>query len=359
MSASQRTLLIAAGGTGGHIMPGLAVADVMREQGWRVVWAGHPDNMEGRLVPEHGFELHPLRFAGVRGKGVGALLKLPHRLLSGCVQAWRALSRVRVDVVLGMGGYVAFPVGMMAALRRVPLVLHEQNAVAGMTNKALARVADRVLSGFPNALKQGEMVGNPVRQDVAALPAPESRYAARSGPLRLLVVGGSLGAQALNQTVPAALARLPLTQRPQVLHQSGQTHIDALRAAYAQAGVAADCAPFIDDMASALANADLVLCRAGAMTVAEVAAAGVAALFVPFPHAVDNHQTANARFLSDAGAAWICQQAALTPEWLASWLAERSRTQLAAVAVRARTHAQPESARTIAAICAQMAGEQL
>lgn len=356
--SKPRTILIAAGGTGGHIMPGLAVAGELRQRGWRVLWAGHPDKMEGRLVPAQGIELVPLRFAGLRGKGAAALLKLPFLLLSGFAQAWRALSRARPDVVLGMGGYVAFPAGMMAALRRVPLVVHEQNAVAGMTNKALARVAGRVLSGFPGVLPQGEMAGNPVRQDVACLPAPDARYAARTGPLRLLVVGGSLGAQALNQTVPAALALMPEDRRPRVTQQSGEAHIDALRAAYAQAGVAAECVPFIQDMAGALAEADVVVCRAGAMTVAEVAAAGVAALFVPFPHAVDDHQTANARFLSDAGAAWLRPQTGFTPEWLASWLAGLDREELRAVAARARERAMPESARRIADVCAQAAGEE-
>jgi len=356
--SARRTLLIAAGGTGGHIMPGLAVADELRQRGWRVLWAGHPDKMEGRLVPARGIELLPLRFAGVRGKGLVALLKLPFLLLCACAQAWRALSSARPDAVLGMGGYVAFPVGVTAALRRVPLVLHEQNAVAGMTNKVLARLASRVLSGFPGVLKRGETMGNPVRQDVAALPAPQARYAARAGALRVLVVGGSLGAQALNQTVPAALARVPDARRPVVRHQAGDAHIDALRAAYAQAEVLAECVPFIDDMASALADADVVICRAGAMTVAEVAAAGVAALFVPFPHAVDDHQTANARFLSDADAAWLCRQADFTPDWLASWLTGLTREQLCAVATRARERAVPESARHIAAVCAQAAGEQ-
>jgi len=355
---APRTILIAAGGTGGHIMPGLAVADELRQRGWRVLWAGHPDKMEGRLIPEHGIELLPLRFTGVRGKGAAAMLTLPFRLLSGFAQAWRVLSQARPNVVLGMGGYVAFPVGVLAALRRVPLVLHEQNAVAGLTNKVLARVANRVLSGFPDVLKRSERVGNPVRRDVVGLSAHQARYAVRTGPLRLLVVGGSLGAQALNQTVPAALASLPPERRPQVTHQSGASHIDALRAAYAQAGVAAECMPFIDDMAGALADADVVVCRAGAMTVAEVAAAGVAALFVPFPHAVDDHQTANARFLSDAGAAWLRQQVEFTAEWLAAWLSDLSREKLCAVALRARERALPDSARCIADVCAQAAGDE-
>ena len=221
-AAAARTALIVAGGTGGHIMPGLAVADELLARGWRVVWLGHPEKMEGRLVPAHGLPLEPLRFAGVRGKGVLALVKLPVTLLAGFAQAWRALRRVRPHVLLGMGGYVAFPAGMMAVLRGVPLVVHEQNAIAGLANRLLAGVADRVLNGFPGALKGGVAVGNPVRASVQALPGPAQRYGARQGPLRLLVVGGSLGAQALNQTLPQALARLPQAQRPIVVHQSGE-----------------------------------------------------------------------------------------------------------------------------------------
>lgn len=355
MSARVPTLMVMAGGTGGHIMPGLAVADVLLARGWRVLWLGHPENMEGRLVPEHGLQLEPLRFAGVRGKGPATLVKLPIMLLGGFAQAWRALARVRPHVLLGMGGYVAFPAGMMAALRGVPLVVHEQNAIAGLTNRVLAGVADRVLNGFPGALKGGDAVGNPVRAAVQALPAPALRYGARQGRLRLLVVGGSLGAQALNQTLPQALALLPEATRPLVVHQSGQAHVDALREAYAQAGVQAQCEAFIKDMAGALADADLIICRAGAMTVAEVAAAGVAALFIPFPHAVDDHQTVNARYLSESGAAWLQPQTAFSAQWLAGWLAARSREELQAVAERARERAVPDSADKIADACERAA----
>ena len=345
---AARTILIMAGGTGGHIMPGLAVADVLRERGWRVLWLGNPDKMEGKLVPPRGIELVPLRFQGVRGKGAAALLKLPFLLLRAFAQAWSRLSDVRPDVVLGMGGYVAFPGGVIAALRGTPLVVHEQNAVAGTANKCLAKMSRRVLSGFPGVLPKGEAMGNPVRADLCDLPDPAVRYAGRTGPLRVLVVGGSL--------VPQALARLPQDSRPVVTHQAGEQHLPALQQAYAQAGVQADCRAFIDDMAGAMGDADLLICRAGAMTVSEVAAAGVAALFVPFPHAIDDHQTANARFLSDAQAAWLQPQTALTPEWLADWLAQRSRQELQAVAVRARAHAHPEAAAHIADVCEQAAG---
>lgn len=353
--ASPRTVLIMAGGTGGHIMPGLAVAEILRARGWRVLWLGNPDKMEGRLVPPRGIELVPLRFQGVRGRGVRALLQLPLRLAAALRQAWGHLSRVRPDVVLGMGGYVAFPGGVAAALRRVPLVVHEQNAVAGTANRVLARLARRVLTGFPNVLPRGETTGNPVRQEVCALPAPAQRYASRGGPLQLLVVGGSLGAQALNTIVPDALAAMDPALRPRVVHQAGQAHIEALQARYAAAGVQAECRAFIDDMARELAAADVVVCRAGAMTVAEIAAAGVAALFVPFPHAIDDHQSANARYLSDTGAAWLRQQADLTPAWLAQWLAARTRPELQAVAEQARMRALPAAGIHIADACEQAA----
>lgn len=348
---TARTILIMAGGTGGHIMPGLAVADVLSARGWKVVWLGNPDKMEGKLVPRRGYPMAPLAFQGLRGKGAGALLKLPFRLVNACAQAWRHFTHIRPDVVLGMGGYVAFPGGVIARLRAVPLVVHEQNAVAGTSNKVLARMARAVLTGFPGVLADARHVGNPVRADVCALDAPDVRYANRQGPLRLLVVGGSLGAQALNTTVPQALAKLAPDDRPIVVHQAGEMHIESLRAAYSQAGVQAQCVAFIDDMASELSQADVVVCRAGAMTVAEIAAAGVAALFVPLPSAIDDHQTANARYLSDAQAAWRQPQGEFTAQWLATWLGSVTRVELGSVAVRAREFARPDAADLIADVC--------
>ena len=356
MTSSSPVIMIMAGGTGGHIMPGLAVADVLRGRGWTVRWLGNPEKMEGRLVPAQGYQLVPLKFAGVRGSGVWSKVRAPFLLARAIAQVWSQFGRIRPSVVLGMGGYVAFPGGVVSALRARPLVLHEQNAIAGMSNRWLSRVARRVLAGFPGALVGAEVVGNPVRQEVVALPDPALRYAGRTGPLRLLVVGGSLGAAALNSTLPEALALMPVQARPQVIHQAGAQHLETLKAAYARADVDADCVTFIDDMAGALADADLLVCRAGAMTVAEVAAAGIAALFVPFPHAVDDHQTANARFLADDRAAWLQQQNDLTPEWLAQWLGERTREELADVAARARAHAHPKSAERIADICEELAG---
>lgn len=356
MSRAQPSIMVMAGGTGGHIMPGLAVAHNLRQRGWSVSWLGNPTGMEARLVPAHDIELHPLPFGGVRGKGMGTLARLPFSLASACMQASRHLRKVRPDVVLGMGGYVAFPGGLMAALRGTPLVLHEQNAVAGMTNRVLARFARRVLSGFPTTLA-GETTGNPVREALQKVPPPEVRMAHRKGPLRLLVVGGSLGAQALNEVLPKALQHMQESGAdvPQVVHQAGEKHLPALQDAYMLAGVRATCVAFIDDMAAAYSDADIVICRAGAMTVAEVAVVGAAALFVPFPHAVDDHQTRNAQFLAESGAAWLRQQPALTPQWLGRWLSQRTRPEITQVASRARTKGQPDATQRIADVCAEVA----
>lgn len=350
------TILIMAGGTGGHIMPGLAVARELRDRGWEVIWLGHPDRMEGRLVGQHGFTLEPLIFSGVRGKGIKTLFALPLTLLSAVAQAWRVFGRVKPTVALGMGGYVAFPGGVVAWLRRRPLVIHEQNAVAGTANRWLARLATKVLAGFPGALPGAAVVGNPVRRELAGLSSVSSRYGQRQGRLRLLVIGGSQGAAVLNAVVPEALATLPPQSRPAVRHQSGHKHLAELEAAYARLDVQASTVAFIDDMARALAWADLVVCRAGAMTVAEVAAAGVAALFVPFPHAIDDHQTANAKYLTSCGGAWLCSQDAFTTQWLAEWLQQRDRSQLADVAGHARQQARIGATKAIADACDEVAG---
>jgi UDP-N-acetylglucosamine--N-acetylmuramyl-(pentapeptide) pyrophosphoryl-undecaprenol N-acetylglucosamine transferase len=350
-----RTILIMAGGTGGHVFPGLAVADAMRARAWNVVWLGNPGGMEATLVPRHGIPMRWVRFGGLRGKGLVTQLMLPFNLLRAFWQSLRALREVRPAVVLGMGGYVAFPGGMMAALIGRPLVVHEQNSVAGLTNRVLARVADRVMVAFPDALAGAQWSGNPVREDVAAIAPPAERYPSREGPLRVLVVGGSLGAQALNTVVPQALAALPIGLRPTVVHQSGRRHLADLQAAYAQAGVAVQALEFIDDMAAAYAQADLVICRAGAMTVSEVAAAGVASLMVPYPHAVDDHQTTHARFLSEREAALLIPQAELTPQRLAQVLAELDRPRLLAIAQNARTLARPDAAARVADACEAIA----
>ncbi|MDP2826387.1 MAG: undecaprenyldiphospho-muramoylpentapeptide beta-N-acetylglucosaminyltransferase [Sulfuritalea sp.] len=354
----SKTLLVMAGGTGGHIMPGLAVAEHLRQQGWQIAWMGNPDGMEAKLTAGRGYEMAWVHFTALRGKGLLRKLLLPFNLLRGFRQAWAQLKRIRPDVVLGMGGYVSFPGGMMAVLRGIPLVLHEQNSVAGLANRVLAGVADRILSGFPEVLKKSasmaEWVGNPVRPEIAALPAPTVRYAQHQGPLRVLVVGGSLGAQALNETLPKALALIPEDERPVVVHQAGENHLPLLQSLYLSAGVKADCVAFIDDMAGAYYWADLVICRAGALTVAELAAAGVASLLVPFPHAVDDHQTSNARFLSSAGAAILLPQDQLTPVRLAE-IRNLSRSQLAQMAEKARELARPEATAEVARICQEVA----
>lgn len=352
---SGQTLLVMAGGTGGHIFPALAVAERLRDQGWKVVWMGNPEGMEGRLVPARHFPLAGVSFGGLRGKGLLRKLALPFNLARALGQALGAIKEVRPNVVLGMGGYITFPGGVAARLRGVPLVIHEQNSVAGMANKALASWATRVLSGFPKVIAGGEWVGNPVRPEIAALADPATRYAERQGPLQILVVGGSLGAKALNDAVPQALSLLPPERRPQVVHQAGEKHIEALKAAYAQVGVSGHCVAFIDDMAGAYAWADLVICRAGALTVAELAAAGVASLLVPYPHAVDDHQTGNARFLSEQGAARLLPQGELGAESLASLLASLDRTQLAAMAAKARELAKTDATARVAQVCAEVA----
>ena len=337
---TQKCALVMAGGTGGHIFPGLAVAEALRERGWRVHWLGAPDSMEQRLVPPRGFAFEPVDFGGVRGKGLSTLIWLPLRLLKAFAQSWQVVRRVRPDVVLGLGGYITFPGGMMGVAANKPLILHEQNSVPGLANKVLAGVADRVFTAFPNVLPKArkvQWVGNPLRAEFTRVAAPAERFAGRTGPLRLLVVGGSLGAQALNAVVPKALARIPQAERPIVMHQSGAKQIDALREHYAAAGVQATLVPFIDDMATAYADADLVICRAGATTVTEIAAIGAAALFVPFPHAVDDHQTTNARFLVDQGAGWLIQQRDLDEEKLSEMLQKYERNNLVDVAQKAKS----------------------
>ncbi|MEG0111406.1 MAG: undecaprenyldiphospho-muramoylpentapeptide beta-N-acetylglucosaminyltransferase [Comamonas sp.] len=352
---SGKTALIMAGGTGGHIFPGLAVAQELRSRGWTVHWLGAPDSMEERLVPPQGFVLERVAFSGVRGKGLRSLVGMPLRLFKALQQARAVLRKVRPDVVVGMGGYITVPGGLAAKLAGVPIVLHEQNSVPGMANKLLARVAKRVFSAFPDAIAGGQWVGNPLRAEFLQQPEPAERFAGRSGPLQLLVVGGSLGAKALNEVVPQALARMAPEARPVVTHQSGAKQIDALQANYAAAGVQASLTPFIDDAAKAYADADVIVCRAGASTVTELAAVGAAAVFVPFPAAVDDHQTANARFLVDAGAGWLVQQSVLTPESLAQMLENMQRTGLLDRAQKAKKMQKLEAAQVVADACEELA----
>lgn len=352
----SRTILIMAGGTGGHIYPGLAVADALRAQGWNVVWLGAPNSMEAELVPKHSYPVAWVNFSGVRGKGLLRLLTLPFTLLRALGQSADAIFRHRPDVVLGMGGYITMPGGLMAAILRRPLVIHEQNSIAGMSNKVLAKISARVLSGFPEVLKDTQWCGNPVRADIAALPEPQARFAGRSGKLNVLVVGGSLGAQALNEALPKALAMMNEQERPNVLHQTGKKHFETVLQLYTQSGMSADVRPFLDDMAQQYAQADLVICRAGALTIAELAAAGVASVLIPFPFAVDDHQTHNARFLSEHGAALLLPQKELNAEKLAQLLRELTREKLLAMAQAARSLAKPDATAQVAKVCMELAG---
>ncbi len=351
----DRTLLIMAGGTGGHIFPGLAVADQMRARKWRIVWLGNPRGMEATVVPARSIPFESIDFGGLRGKGLLTKLLLPLNLLRGFWQSLRMLRRVHPSVVLGMGGYVTFPGGMMAALLGRPLVLHEQNSIAGLANKVLARVADRVMVAFPGAIDGAEYCGNPVSEAIGSQPPPTERFAGRSGPLNLLVVGGSLGAKALNDVVPRALALLPPGARPAVLHQSGRANVDGLRQNYRDAGVEAVVVPFIDDMATAYARADLVIARAGAMTVSELACVGAASLLVPYPHAVDDHQTTNASHLADAGAAWLIPQSMLDARALAERISALERETLLEMASKARALGRPDAAARVADACEALA----
>ena len=353
---TQPCALIMAGGTGGHIFPGLAVAEALRQRGWRVHWLGAPGSMEERLVPPKGFAFEPVQFNGLRGKGFATLAFAPLKLLRAFWQSWRVMRRVKPDVVVGLGGYITFPGGMMGVLAGKPLVLHEQNSVAGLANKVLAHVADRIFMAYPQALPGGEWVGNPLRAEFLAQPTPAERFAGRTGPLRVLVLGGSLGAKALNDVVRQAVSQMPAAQRPLLVHQAGQQHIEALQRAYGEAGVQAEVVPFIDDTAAAMAHADVLVCRAGASTVTEVAAVGAAAVFVPFPFAVDDHQTHNARFLVDAGAAQLVQQRDLTAEGLRTMLEKSERTTLEMQALKAKKVQKTEAVAHLVAACEHLAG---
>ena len=353
----KKTLLVMAGGTGGHVFPGLAVADLLKSRGWNVVWMGNPDGMEAKLVPSRGYEMAWVRFGALRGKGLMRKLSLPFNLLSGCWQAFREIRRVKPDVVLGMGGYITVPGGLMAALTGRPLVVHEQNSIAGLANRMLAKIARRVVCGFPGALSKSVWAGNPVRREIADLTPPAERMAARletDEPLRLLVLGGSLGAAALNEMVPKGVALLPENERPVIVHQAGAKHLAQLEKNYEDAGVRANCVAFVDDMAGAYEWADLVICRAGALTVAELAAAGIASILVPFPFAVDDHQTSNARFLALAGGAVLLPQNEMTPEAV-SLLRNYSRGQLLQMAEKARALAKPDAADEVARVCEEIA----
>ncbi|MGI9223096.1 MAG: undecaprenyldiphospho-muramoylpentapeptide beta-N-acetylglucosaminyltransferase [Woeseiaceae bacterium] len=358
---SGRPILVMAGGTGGHVYPALAVAQALQRESRDIVWLGTQRGLESRVVPAAGINMEWISVRGLRRKGLIAMFIAPFQLCWALIQSLMVIARRRPAAVLGMGGFVSGPGGVAAWLTRRPLVIHEQNAAAGLTNRLLARLARVVLQAFPgsfNSRVRAETVGNPVREDIARVARPAARYADRDGPLRLLVLGGSQGALALNRTVPAALALLPKESRPVVRHQCGAATIDAARDAYACSEIDAELVPFIENMASAYAWADLVVCRAGALTVAELCAVGLPAVFVPYPAAVDDHQTANAQAMLQAGAATIIQEHDLSDDSLAavlrSWL--RSREELRARAENARELAMPQALDRITELCLQQAG---
>ncbi len=352
-------VMITTGGTGGHVFPGLAVAARLAARGARVFWMGTREGIEARLVPQHGVEFEGISFRGVRGKGLRTLLLGPLALLAACLAARSIIRRRTPDVVVGFGGFASFPGGLMGTAAGKPLVLHDSNAVAGLATRVLAFGADRILLGFPQALRGGhhkrvEWVGNPLRDAICELAPPEQRFAQRSGPLRLLVVGGSLGAQALNERVPAAVATMAAADRPVIVHQAGEKHITALRETYARHGVAAECVAFIDDMAARYAWADFAICRGGALTISELAAVGLGALVVPLPGAIADEQTANAQFLVDAGAAIKLPQDALTTERLALLLRDVDRARALAMAGAAYAHGKRDAAARVADVCLEL-----
>jgi UDP-N-acetylglucosamine--N-acetylmuramyl-(pentapeptide) pyrophosphoryl-undecaprenol N-acetylglucosamine transferase len=351
--------MIMAGGTGGHVYPALAVAHTLQADGVDIFWLGTRDGIEARVVPENQFDIEWISISGIKGKGLFALITAPFKIIFAMLQTAVIIYRRRPQAALGMGGFVAGPGGLMVKLLILPLLIHESNAVVGLTNKWLAKIANEVLVGFPDVLSTSHhhhYVGNPVRQTIAALPVPEQRLQGRSGNLNLLVVGGSLGAQILNETVPQALAKMDSALRPAVRHQAGHGKLDGTIENYHALDIEASCSEFIEDMAEAYEWADLVICRAGAMTVAEIAAAGVAAIFVPYPYAIYDHQTRNAQFLTEKKAAILISQERFTAEKLAELLAELTddRPCLTGLSRRARRYAKTDATRRVADICIEV-----
>lgn len=357
----KKPILITAGGTGGHVYPGLAVARILQDQGIPVVWMGTEKGLEARVIPDAGIHMVYLSVSGLRGKGITSLLVAPFELVKALFQSFKIMRNVKPAAVLGMGGFVAGPGGLVAAMMGIPVVIHEQNAIPGLTNKLLSKVSKKVLEGFPgtfSGLDNTIGIGNPVRDDIASLDIPLKRLGDRWGRVRLLIFGGSLGAQALNEVVPMALSEIPLDKLPRIRHQAGKNKDKSTKKRYETLGVEAEVTPFIEDMAEAYEWADLVICRSGALTVAELAATGLASIMVPYPHAVDDHQTANAKYLSNSGAAVLMMQEELTKENLAVLLEDlcNDRDKLIEMSFKARALAKPQATAEVASICAEMAG---
>ena len=351
----KKNALITAGGTGGHIFPGLAIAKGLISHGWNVVWVGTTTGMENRIVPQQNIQFESIEFSGVRGKGLVSWLTMPLKLLTATLDSSRIIARTKPDIVIGFGGYVSLPVGIAAKLLAKKLVIHEQNSVIGLSNKILSYFTKYVFTAFPNVIANAVVAGNPLRTEFANVTAPEVRFQNRSGPLRVLVIGGSLGAKFLNETVPEAIKLIAEKDRPIVMHQSGANQFDDLQSLYKRLCVDAIVMPFIDNTAIAFSDADLIICRAGASTVTEITAVGAAALFVPLPSAVDDHQTTNAQYLVDHKAAWIQPQRELTPAKLANEILKMNRIVLLDVAKAAKKLNLPNTVSAIVKACEELA----
>ena len=356
MVSAVKHILIAAGGTGGHVYPALAVADYLREQGVKVTWVGTAKGLEHRVIPAANIPLELISISGLRGKGLLNLIFVPIKLIVAIFQTLKIFLKVKPDAVLGMGGFVSGPCGLAAFILRKPLYIHEQNAIPGLTNKVLSYLATTVMQAFPNSFKGNKKIiptGNPIRKDISELAKPDIRMAKRKDNIRLLIIGGSLGAHALNENVPQALSEIKKDLLPNVWHQTGKNKLDATITNYKKVKVEAKVTEFIEDMAEAYEWADLVICRAGALTISELANAGVGAILVPYPYAVDDHQTANARYLTDAGAAVLIQQDQLIPKLKESIteLLQTGRTKLIEMANAARELSKPDATKVVAEVC--------
>lgn len=351
----RKNALIAAAGTGGHIFPGLAVAEGLSSKGWNVVWLGTTTGMENRIIPQKNIQFESIEFGGIRGKGLVSWLTMPFKLIQATFDSCKIIARTKPDIVLGFGGYVSLPAGLAAKLLAKKLVIHEQNSVAGLSNKVLSYFTKYAFTAFPNVIPHALYAGNPLRAEFANVAEPEARFHNRSGPLRILVIGGSLGAKFLNETVPAAIKLLEEKNRPFVMHQSGANQYDDLLSMYKRLNVKAEVVKFIDNTANAFADADLVICRAGASTVTEITAVGAAAMFVPLPSAVDDHQTKNAQYLVEHNAAWIEPQHELTPEKLANEILKMNRKILLDKAIASKKLNKPNTVATIVKACEELA----
>lgn len=351
---AKKTALIAAAGTGGHIFPGLAIAEGLIKQGWNVVWIGTTTGMENQIVPQKNIQFESIKFSGVRGKGLVSWLTMPFKLLVAITDSCKIILKTKPDVVVGFGGYVSLPVGLAAKLLFKKLVIHEQNSVIGLSNKILSLVTNKIFTAFPNVIKNAVVAGNPLRDEFVNVALPEARFQNRSGPLRILIIGGSLGAKFLNHTMPAAIKLIPEKDRPLITHQSGMNQFDELNSIYSKLNVNADVVQFIDNTARAFADADLIICRAGASTVTEISAVGASAIFVPLPSAVDDHQSKNAKYLVDKNAAWLQPQGEMTPEKISNQILTMDRSKLLDVAIASRKLSIPDTVETLVNVCEEL-----